>query len=410
MLRGVLAFTLVAAGSSGCIEYLEPGDLGTPRYFAEVRGDVPLRMTPPLSDREGNVYVPYGDKSYLYPKIYVGHLGGGWTGKCVEHRGDASGFNGWIGRGSNRAWYWSGHSIVEISGKTGGCEQILARDPSTRATLEHLAVVPMVKESPSRTSTVSLLTSAGDPRAFLVRVDLVRNRYFNATAFEPADATDLVVLGTGADPDRSIGFILLKYQQAGATRVEALYVDPEASVIDRVTIPGADGLGPYSVSGYLASVDGDLVVGLLETGELLAFNRDGGAQVVDAGEIPQPVGVHRWGRRLYLVGLGAGGPEIAPIDRSGRPGAAQPWEASLSAAAALDGADVLVLDDRSQPMQRATWPSPASAIGPYPFLSPHSPEQYAVDTTGWVLAGPSYVAGGEQITAVAFAPIGIRYP
>jgi len=85
------------------------------------------------------------------------------------------------------------------------------------------------------------------------------------------------------------------------------------------------------------------------------------------------------------------------------------WEASSVANQQLNGT-VSVLDDRSDPKRNVGWVDPTSAIGTFPFLSSHSLDTYANDTTGWLIAGPSFSGGGIPQTSVAFTPLGIRYP
>ena len=76
----LLAVSLLAMSSAGCIDYLNEGELGRIRYFGEVRGAAPLRMLPPVADRDGNVYALYGEPGLNESEAFVGHGRGGWTG------------------------------------------------------------------------------------------------------------------------------------------------------------------------------------------------------------------------------------------------------------------------------------------------------------------------------------------
>src|SRR5437899_3216851 len=100
-----LAAPLVAAG---CLEYLSPGEIGTPRYFGQARGTVPLNLLPPISDRDGNAYVLYGSTTTPEVNVYVGPSEGGWYSGCSLTEGSARFMHGWVGRAQSRAWYWSG--------------------------------------------------------------------------------------------------------------------------------------------------------------------------------------------------------------------------------------------------------------------------------------------------------------
>jgi hypothetical protein len=293
------------------------------------------------------------------------------------------------------------------SPRAKGC-RILDRDPISHARLSFKALFPMVREAPSRSSTLALVYADGDPAPFFIEVDLLRNIYNNPQPFSPARATDITVLGVGASSDQHTAYLLVRYQLEGETRAEAFFLDQHAAIIRRIAVTGLANAGPYSVRGYLTSVDDNLVVGLLASGELVVIEPQGGRTVQMSGPM-RPVGVHRWDGRLYAVGASDDGPMLASIDKAGTLGTTRPWTASLMAQRALEGKNVRILDDRSEPLKKVVWTSPRSAIGSFPFLSPFSPERYAIGTTSWVIAGPSFQAGGDRMTAVAFLPIGIHY-
>ena len=68
-----------------------------------------------------------------------------------------------------------------------------------------------------------------------------------------------------------------------------------------------------------------------------------------------------------------------------------------------------VLDQRYQPAEPIEWESPVTAISEWPFISPYPIDQYAIDTTGWIVAGPSFESTLTR-TAVAFGPVGMTVP
>lgn len=396
--------------ASGCIDYLDPGQHGVFRYFGEVRGAAPLDITPPISDRDGNVYVLYGDRDLFEVEAFVGHATGGWSSGCNLHKGDARGTHGWVGRAKNRAWYWSGDQLVEVSGDTGNCRAVLDRDPSSGANLRFVGVIPMVHETPSRTYLVAMLQSPTDPLPYLAVIDLDRARYSGLTQLSPRDASGVTMLGVGAAGDGETGVFLIEYVQGGVTHIEALFVDPDANVISRANISGnsAEVLTQDAVVGYLQSVTGKLTVGLLSTGELVAFDRGGGEIRANNAGIA-PAGIHRWNDSLWLVGDGGGQPAVARLDASGAPQPAVVWTASERTAAALSG-QVAVVDDRAEPRRKVGWPDPVAAVGPFPFVQAHSPDPYADGTTGLVIAGPAYQVSGQPQTSIAFGPVGLSYP
>ncbi len=394
--------------STGCIEYLDDGELGRARYFGEVRGAAPLNLLPPISDRDGNVYVLYGSPNLNQAAAYIGHARGGWTTECEIHQSDSRGAHGWVGRGDDRAWYWSGDALVGVSGTTGGCSQILKTDPRTGANVLFRAVIPLVVESPSRRTVPAMVQTASDRAPFHVLVDLDLGRYSNSRPFEPAAATDVAIVGVGADRDSGTGFAVVRYQLDEQTVVEGLFFDEIGTSIARVPITGASAVGDDALLGYLQSIDGKFVIGLLETGELIKFDREGGTTVA-----PGPmtrVGVHKWDDKLYVVGTDSNGqPQIAAISATGELGAAQAWTSSLAAMSSMNKT-LAVLDERSEPRQTVGWSTPKSAIGVAPFLSAHRLDAYADGTTGWLLAGPSFQNETNPQTSVAFAPIGVSYP
>ena len=78
---------LFVLGLSACSPPLENGEIGNIRYFGEISGDVPMRMLPPITDRDGNVYVAYGDRNRSDTEIWAGRASGGWNSACKGHRG-----------------------------------------------------------------------------------------------------------------------------------------------------------------------------------------------------------------------------------------------------------------------------------------------------------------------------------
>ena len=88
--RSVLVLVL---GLTGCIDYLEPGEVGAVRYFGEVRSTPgePLPLLPPISDRDGNYYVLSGARDLRQVTVFTGQAGGGWSSGCGLHKGDDRG-------------------------------------------------------------------------------------------------------------------------------------------------------------------------------------------------------------------------------------------------------------------------------------------------------------------------------
>jgi hypothetical protein len=316
------------------------------------------------------------------------------------------GAHGWVGFAQDRAWYWSGDALVVVP-SSGQCATVLDHDPSTHVNLLFRAVIPWVKVAPSRTTLVAMIQSPGDPVPYTTLIDLDTAIATNVAQVQPNDAAAMTILGVGADPANSVGFVVLSYTRNGAVIMEARYIDQFANPVATVPISG---LPPpaYGILGYLQVNSHGRVVGLMSTGSLLTFDRSSGS-IVNVNPQILPVGVHSYSGQLYLVGTTAGKPVIAAIDDTGQPEAAVEWVASEVAGAALGGA-LTVTDDRSFPARTTTWPMVATAMGPFPFLSPHSPWPHAPSTTLWVVAGPEFQANATKMTAIAVAPVGISYP
>ncbi len=400
-----LCFTASGLGLlTSCEPELAPGGFDTPRYFANVRGELPLAFVPPISDRSGNIYVLFGDPDEGTTNVWVGQASGGFTASCQVT--DGNGVKRWVGRAQDAAYYQSGGALVRVSGRHGGCKRLLERDPSTGADLSFLAVLPLVIDSPSRVSTVAWIQSPTDPRPYQVLVDLSAGIY--TLLGESADSgSDFEVLGVGGDPATQQGVIVYRKQTKDGAREQAVLLDRDGTTLDEVAVKGAEELPPAGLLGDLLPVSPGRYVGLAEDGRLFIVDGEGGR--FRAVEGMEPSGVQRWGEQIYLVGVGDKGALVSAIDASGKQLGAQAWQASRDLGKALN-TNVLVRDDRSLPAREVEWKKPVSALGAAPFLSPYSLDYYADGTTLWLVAGPDFESGGEPYTAVAVIAAGVSYP
>jgi hypothetical protein len=417
VVRALLA--ALACTLPGCLEYLESGELGQMRYVADVAGDESFRASPAVSDRNGNVYALFGSRELAQTQAAVGYAGGGgWRGQCEVHEGTDRGVHGWVGVAQDRAWYWSGDSLVELSGVHANCRQILRRDPTSRADLAFEGVIPWVKLTPSRTTLVALVDAPSDPVPFFVMVDLDLRRYTKLEEFVPRNGSEVTVLGTGADPEHDAGFMVVRYVIDEAVRVEARFVDDDAHVTDIVNVPGLELAEEDAFTGFM-EIGADGWVGGVVVPEppampeeaprvaVLLFNREEAVLIEDLGSLA-PVGVHAWDGRAYVVGVANGRPALAEI-LDGRLGDPRVWTTSERVARSLQ-ANVVVQDDRFTPVRTYTWDDPRQAFGAFPLLTPSSPHAYAIGESLMVIAGPSYETAGETFTSVAVGPVGIEYP
>ncbi|MBW2525323.1 MAG: hypothetical protein JRI23_14150 [Deltaproteobacteria bacterium] len=413
-----LSGVAVALSLSSCIPEPAPGEFGTFRYVGNVRGATPLNVIPPISDRDGNAYVLYGELDLLETEMFIGHAAGGWRGGCDITFGNDYGLHGWVGRAQSRAWYWSGEALVRGDGSTGGCRRILSRDPSSGARLNFRAVIPWVLETPSRTMGLAWVQSLTDPVPFQVVLDLQQNVYTNISEFEPRDATDIQVIGVGGNVDEREGVVLVRFTKNDAVYAEARFIDAEGQTSDTESINGLAALPEYGVVGYLQANEGGLYAGLGFDGSgvpyIVLLDRSGGSVVPMANLVTfapdtLPMGVHEWEGQLWVVGLEGGRPKVWEITDDGDIKAAKTWQASMEAASALNDT-ISVVDDRTLPSRKTEWSGVRSATGAFPFLHSHRLDHYADGTTTWLVAGPDFQVGGEPWTAIAYAPVGISYP
>ncbi len=365
-----------------------------------------MRLIPPASDRDGNVYVLYGSRDLLENTVYVGHRLGGWSGGCSTHRGDF-GIHGFVGRTTSRMWYWAGDGLVAVDGETGGCSQVLASDPSSGTELAFVAVVPWVKDTPSRVTLTAMVQGTTDPTPFLVSIDLDQQRYASLESFHASQAEDVIVLGTGADPETGVGYIAVSYTQADQRVDEVLVVGSDGALDDVIPLQLDEPPQAYMVQGFLQTSDAGLSVGLLTDGNLLMFDDDTG--FVSSVDDLAPGGLLRYEGDLWLTGERENRPATVSLGKDGSQGNPQVWRASEDAYDALESG-IRVLDERVVPASNAQWDEALSALHRFPLISPHPLDIYALETSGWLVAGPGYRTSVEGYTAVAFAPLGFKSP
>jgi len=402
-----LALALALSLQIGCGEVLEPGQWGTLRYFGQLPGETPLRLVPPITDRDGNVYVLHGEPEWLGSSIYVGHRLGGWSGGCSAHKGELQVLHGFVGASADHAWWWSGSALAAVSGETGMCRSILSKDPTTGTEIDVLAVVPWVVDTPTRTTTLAFIRATSESTIYRVVVDLETEQYADPEVLEQGDVDEVLILGTGASETLWQGYVVVATQQGENWRTEALILDENGGVSATVPLDLSGDLTAYSIQGFLQASDAGLVAGLMEDGRLLIFNGDGGG-TKSISEF-EPLGLFLDDGELWVTGNQGGKPVAARLDSSGALGSAVSWQASLDAAAELGGA-VDVLDERSDPSRRREWDDARPAFGGYPFISAHPLDNYTNGSTGWLVAGPGYSTGLEGMTAVAYGPVGIEIP
>jgi hypothetical protein len=400
-------FLLAVAALGGCTESLEPGSYGRLRYVGNVRGVAPLALVPPITDREGNAYVAFGALDQPNEtQVFIGKIGGGWSSEgCDVSYGTEVGLHGFVGRAQDRAWYWSGGAFVRARAATGACTRLLELDPSSAARLSFVAAIPDVRETPSRTTSLAWIQAPTDARPFEVVLDLESETYTSIREFRPLSATEVEVLGVGAEPVEHEGVVLARYREGDAVTVRAFFYDHLGKRVDEANVSGLEMLPAYGIRGYLMGSELGLYAGVDAEGQVVVLDKSGGRRVGVSGMTP--IGVHRWGGQLYVVGEQDGRARVASIDDDGDISSAATWDTAADASNL--GGSVEVVDDRTLPSRTVDWDNPRTALGPAALVSPHSLDPYADDTTTWLIAGPSFSSAGEDRTAIAFGPVGIDY-
>jgi hypothetical protein len=146
--------------------------------------------------------------------------------------------------------------------------------------------------------------------------------------------------------------------------------------------------------------------GLLSNGQLLSFYAGGGS----AKDLPNfdVQGMVKDEGALWVTGTADDRPVAGEVTGSGEVSSVIRWTSSEKAAANLQGT-VEILDERYSPAEPVGWSSPTTAIGTWPFMTPHPLDTYAIETTGWLVAGPSFESIQVR-TALAFGPVGMTVP
>ncbi|MEM9693517.1 MAG: hypothetical protein AAGA56_13290 [Myxococcota bacterium] len=455
MAVGIVAGALALAVAS-CGDVPETGRLGTLRLAGNAFGETfspdftsqeepsdwpstppvsPLRLSTPITDRDGNVYIL---QEFDRLRAFVGRAEGGWYSSCTPQGLDQRRSHGWIGHGVRQAWFWANELLVEVNGQTGNCSPILTNALGTDVRLDFKAVIPLVRVQPTRDTVVAFIQSEVDPIPFSVLVDLRARTYSNLkeVALPGGVAVrNVVVLGTGADHEAREGIVAITYERldTGAPEAAALFFDEDASLLRAVPLVDIPLDTPeYVLRGYLEGNEDGVFAGLIGTATpdgdfvreasapLLLLDANGGGLV--SSPLVQTYGVHRWRGEIFVVGLrdrlSDSDPElpaVAPIGGNKVVGEVRTWGTSLElhgylAERSQNGQGFTVVDDRVVPRRDILWPEAWSAIGPYPFLSEYSLHPYTDESTAWVFGGLDFVTGGSQTrTQVAFSPTGVAY-
>ena len=114
----------------------------------------PLVLLPPTTDRDGNIYILH-EQVTKDAVIYVGDPYGGWSRGCPPGEDPhptlrrLTPVHGFLGTSQDMAWFWAGDALVQVSGTTGECKQVIDKDPLTLTDLRVIAATPAIHETPA---------------------------------------------------------------------------------------------------------------------------------------------------------------------------------------------------------------------------------------------------------------------
>jgi len=400
----VVAGALAVVFAVGCVDTpVEPGEWGSVRYFANVLGEVPLRLIPPLTDRSGNTYVLNGAPDWFNTLAMRLSVTGDRPTTCDPDPDDtdpgAFGLHGWVGRSLDRVWYWTGTALVEL-GSGGACRYVLRNDPVSGTEIRFLGVAPTVDDTPSRRFATALVEGGTGDVSFTL-VDLDRRLPFNTTPFPAEAPRDLRVVATGAwEAEHATVFVV-----AFSDQVQSFFLDRLGEVVARRDVALPADIEAYGVPAGLQFDDDGRGAGLLSDGSVFTLSTDDSAVITPGFDA---LGLLAWQGAVYVTGEQDGSAVLARLGPDGLT-AALPFRAALDAEEALfDGR--FVNDERSRPLRRRRWDVLQSGIGARPLVSPWPIDPYTNGSVGWLLAGPSFATGIEPVTAVGFAPVGLEVP
>jgi hypothetical protein len=387
-----LALSLVAL--TGCIETLEPGELGAARRVGDVFPGPISATLPPMTDRAGNLYVVTGVPDATgVPAPGVAHVGrasGGWTQGCATGELVRGSARGWVGATEGRGWLWSDFALLEHD-TDGNCKVLLDRDPASTSDVTFHAVAPFVEETLSGNFAVAIVSTAAEPRRHIATIDLGLGTIAATTPL----TEDVVVLGAGAD--RGTGRAVFAISDDDGARL--VIVPPHGTIESKTPISGA--MGP--IAGEIV-VAGDALAAVVAADAVRVGDRSA-AKVIDAPL--RAVGVEQNGSELWLVGDVDGIPHVAQATPAGTT-AAHPWTCAIAVDRELD-AGIVVIDDRLGERIAATW-NARSALGELPLINAHGSPAYAQFARALLVAGPSIDRGGITYNQLAVVPAGVSFP
>jgi hypothetical protein len=394
-ITGSVVRLLTCALLVGCIEPLAPAELGLGRRIGSFPGEV-AAVLPPMTDRDGNLYVATGvPDGRGIPQPGIAHVGGsrgGWSDGCPTGEGTRGGAVGWVGATSGRGWLWTGTAILELDATSGACKTLLDIDPVSASDVVMLAVAPWLSETVSGTFAVAMIATGSDPTPRIVTIDLDLGVLRPHQAFPGA-----TVLATG-DGGNQAAFLVA--DGLGTRIVLAL---PHLGQVG--SIPVAGSLASSPVVGQIAfGEDGDVAA---IVGSQLAVGTVTGITATAPVEGLQPWSIERDDEaRLWVVGERDGAPWVSGVT-GGQLATVTPWTCASDVDAVLS-AGVVVIDERTGGRVATRWQA-HGAHGGSALLAMRGASPYAVGVRAVLIADPPVDRGGIPYSQIASVPVGVVF-
>ncbi len=388
----------LAAPLAGCIQNLEPGQVGAGRRVGDAFPGPIAAVLPPMTDRDGNLYVVTGvPDSTGRPSpgtAYVGASRGGWTAGCQTSDAIKSSARGWIGATSSVGWLWADTAVLELD-TAGNCTARLDRDPASASDVTFQAVAPVVEETLSGNFAIAILSTTADPAPHLATIDLGLGTIVSATAL--ADGTQ--VYGAGVDPSTHEGVFAI----SDDTGAKLIFVAPHGEISATAPITGT--MGPLKGEIVVAG-DGSFFAGVIADDAVLVGDRTGARVVApDFTAVGVQADDSGW---PWVVGQSAdGAARIAPTAANGL-GPSQPWSCASELTSAL-AAGIVVVDDRIGERTSVTWAA-HSALGTNPLVESHTAPVYGVGSRALLVGDGLVDRGGIPYSQLAVLPAGVSFP
>lgn len=387
----------VAIALGGCVEGLQPAEIGVGRRVGTYPGET-AAVLPPMTDRAGNLYVVTGQPdSTGSPQPGTAHTGGargGWSTGCATGTGAHGGARGWIGAVAGRGWLWTKTAILELDVAAGTCTTKLDFDPVSTSDIVFLAVAPIVDEGVSGVFAMAVLTTGAQSTPHLATIDLGLGIVRSTTPLPGA-----TILATGADHDRGEAAFLV----TDATVTRVLVARPHEGFVASLPVAGTAPPAGAEVGEVAFGQDGSIAATLRP--DTIALGTRAGLTIRPAPMAARTIERDDDGA-LWLTGADTAGPKVAAI-AAGQMAAAQPWLCATNVDAALS-TGIIVIDERAGDRAATRWEAHA-AYGASALLPTRSAPAYAVGARAVLVADTPVDRGGIPYSQLAVVPVGVEF-